>query len=331
MQSLLHRVFWGIVLVGAGVIFLLNQAGVISIDIGDVFKTFWPVILLLVGIQGMLLQRNGGQWWNAILILLALYFLARNLDWVEWEFHDLIRFVGPIALIVFGLYMIARGGRTKKKPSEEAEWNTINPPPMSPPPPPAPPSEPSIDRGPPPAPEPLDLGFDPSEPKFEEIPEQDPRPRDGSHMKHKYWKEHHQESRWDGGYWDHSPKRENHSRFIGDFDIGSDYFELRPMSISNFIGDTRLDLTRAQIPAGETKIYVSSFIGDVKVFIPNDFSVGVRVVSSSFIGDVAVLEQKRDGFFNQVNLQTPNFEDTAKRIVIIVSTFIGDVRIKKVG
>ncbi|RUS45536.1 cell wall-active antibiotics response protein LiaF [Cohnella sp. AR92] len=358
MQSLLHRVFWGIVLVGIGCVFLLNQAGVISIDIGELFSTYWPVILILVGFQGMLLQRKGGYCWNPLLILLALFFLARNLEWIDWELHDLLRFIGPVVLILVGLNLIARGARPKKKQEAEPQWNTVNPPP-------APPSEPPIDRGPPPAPEPPEwekafgqpekpkfeepeeLKFEESgeprfkEPrgskheqprgtKFEEVPFDAPGSRYDSNLKHRYWKEHHHGHHWHG-HWDGSNRRGSHSRFIGDFDIGSDYFELRPMSISHFIGDTKLDLTRAQIPVGETRIYVSSFIGDVKVFVPNDFSVGVRVVSSSLIGDVTVMEQKRGGFFNQINLQSPQFEDTAKRIVIIVSTFIGDVRIKKVG
>ena len=100
-------------------------------------------------------------------------------------------------------------------------------------------------------------------------------------------------------WWNHDPKAQNRSGFIGDIYIGHDYWELKPMNISHFIGDTVLDLTKAQIPAGETKINISSFIGDVKVFLPNDYEVGIHVVSSAFIGDVAVLDQKEGGIFQE--------------------------------
>ena len=63
------------------------------------------------------------------------------------------------------------------------------------------------------------------------------------------------------------------------------------MNISAFIGDTVIDLTKAQIPYGETKINISSFIGDVKVFVPEDMDLGVTVTTNSFIGDMSLLNQ----------------------------------------
>ncbi|WP_233567649.1 cell wall-active antibiotics response protein LiaF [Cohnella faecalis] len=85
------------------------------------------------------------------------------------------------------------------------------------------------------------------------------------------------------------------------------------MNISMFIGDTTIDLTKAQIPSGETKLYISSFIGDVKVFVPNDANIGVQVVSSCLIGDVSILDQKRGGLFNQTTVETLSYQDTEKK------------------
>ena len=87
----------------------------------------------------------------------------------------------------------------------------------------------------------------------------------------------------------------------------------------------------AQIPPGETKITISSFIGDVKVYVPNDFELGVKVVSSAFIGDVKVLGQKEGGLFTNVGSQSPRYSESDRRIKLIVSTFIGDTRVTKVG
>jgi lia operon protein LiaF len=69
----------------------------------------------------------------------------------------------------------------------------------------------------------------------------------------------------------------------------------------------------------------------VKVFLPNDSEVGVNVVSSAFIGDVAVLERKEGGIFKNMNVVTPYFHETDKKVKLVVSTFIGDVRVTKVG
>ncbi|MFC3798530.1 cell wall-active antibiotics response protein LiaF [Cohnella sp. GCM10012308] len=393
-QSVLHRIFWGFILIGGGLIFLLNQSGVIEVDIGYLFSNYWPVLMIFFGLQGMLLQRRNGFGWNSIVVLMGLFFLGRNLGWLHWELGDLIRFAIPAALIIAGLNMVFRGsgcGRKNKK-WEESGWNEVTPPPapnpfeapLPPPPPPQPYDSPNafaqepapVDRhteeardGEPGESRPRDRGWDPAdrigqrmERRQERLDNFNSRMQERVERIHAKQREHHdrrrakvQERHARHGHFDHegygsggesdrmwkeyhrppghSPRgsRIDHSRFIGDVHIGQEMWELQPMSISHFIGDTTIDLTRAHIPVGETRIYVSAFIGDVKAYVPGDHSVGIRVVSSCLIGDVKVLEQKRGGVFNQMSAETPGFQDTDKQVVLIVSCFIGDVRVTKVG
>ncbi|MNJ47701.1 hypothetical protein D3C77_428680 [compost metagenome] len=103
------------------------------------------------------------------------------------------------------------------------------------------------------------------------------------------------------------------------------------MNISHFVGDTIIDLTKAQIPYGETKINVSAFIGDVKVFIPEDMDIGITATSSALIGDLKVLSQKRGGFMSNVNAESPHYGEAGKRIKLVVSVFVGDVKVNMVG
>jgi len=138
---------------------------------------------------------------------------------------------------------------------------------------------------------------------------------------------HGHDHRWQGG----RGNRGTHARFIGDVYLGHDYYELTPMSISHFIGDTTIDLTKAQVPISDTRIEVSSFIGDVKVFVPNNMRLGIQVASSSLIGDVTVFDAKRGGMFNSVTVETPGYADAEQRVVLTVNSFIGDVRIMRVG
>jgi lia operon protein LiaF len=356
--SFLHRLFWGIVLVAMGAVFLLNQTGATSYNIGDLFANFWPVFIILFGLQGLLIQRAGGFLWNVLVILIGVVFLGRNLDWFAWNLGDMFKLIGPVILILFGINMIAKGGRPnqRRRSADYASnrWSPVTPPPV----PPQPPMTPS---GPPPAP-PLSedpnasfTGIDhfsaPSPPaedyrterlehreerrrhREERWQQRDERRRQRHEHHNQRHQNHHQQRNDHREWWSHGydPNRQEHHRFIGDVHIGQDYWELRPMSISHFIGDTTLDLTNAQIPLGETRIYVSCFIGDVKVFLPNDLGVGIQVVSSSLIGDVKVLDHKRGGFFNQMSVETPSYSDTDKRVVLVASSFIGDVRVTKVG
>lgn len=361
--SILHRLFWGLVLVAVGIVFLLNQTGAISIDIRYLFSNFWPVIIIFFGLQGLLLQRAGAFMWNSVVVLVGVILLGRNMGWFSWDLGDLFRLIGPVILILFGINMIFRGSRPRREPGTEDPrtygWNPVTPPPMPPMPPisPTPPASPFEHQGPPPAPplseepnasftgtdgadaKPSAGAVPPTRPPLDpwrqrhELREEMRRQRhefrdEMRRQRHERWnRKHGHHHTW----WTCDPNSQQHNRFIGDVHIGHDYWELRPMSISHFIGDTTLDLTKAQIPLGETKIYVSCFIGDVKVYVPNDLGIGVQVVSSSLIGDVKVLDRKQGGLFNQMSVETPGYADTDKRVILVVSSFIGDVRITKVG
>jgi lia operon protein LiaF len=106
---------------------------------------------------------------------------------------------------------------------------------------------------------------------------------------------------------------------------------ITPLNISLFIGDTVIDLTNASIPDGETSIQVSSFIGDLKIFIPNDMHLEVSVTASAFISDMKVLDRYESGLFKNLQAQSRDYADAEKKIRISVSTFIGDVIVKRVG
>jgi lia operon protein LiaF len=125
--------------------------------------------------------------------------------------------------------------------------------------------------------------------------------------------------------------KQNRSSFIGDIHLGKDYWNLVPMNISHFIGDTVIDLTKARIPSGETKLNVSAFIGDVKLFIPNDVEIEVSVSTSVFLGDMRILDRHESGMFKQMSAESPFYSEAEKKIRLNVSMFIGDVIVKRVG
>ncbi|WP_456288255.1 cell wall-active antibiotics response protein LiaF [Paenibacillus sp. AK002] len=359
----------GLLLIGIGVVFLLNQLDIIHVDLGYIFSTFWPVFIIWFGLQSLIYARGGALWGSIVPIVIGSYFLGRNLDMVHFSFGDLIKYAIPIILIGYGLQVIF-------KPKDHT-------PPPSPPspddfgshrrddydipePPEARPLESSLDEeferrfG---KPDKADKAYE--EPEFEsrdshdsskgyrwqgqqhERPRQERQDRskfrvhvdfddngksygDGSEYKDEHHHHQHQHQHQHHQSW-HSHDTVNKSSFIGDVHMGKDYFQLKPTNISQFIGDTVLDLTKAQIPYGETKINISAFIGDVKVFVPNDSDVGIHVTTNSFIGDMKVLEESRSGFMSNAGLESPHYREAGKKIRITVSVFIGDVKVNRVG
>jgi len=391
-----QRVVWGLVLIAAGVFFMLSQIGLVEIDLKYMATTYWPVILIFYGVVGFLWQlalRHGGAFWSLMLSGVGTIFLLHNLGVGDWSLGQMFQLLGPVALILFGLNVMFRprkraGNHSHGHSSEE--WRTrfddrkaakealrnarreareqyrdawkrqhqhqhqhqhhatrhgerpIVPPIVPPiaPESPAPEKRELTDeekavlkdihgeidlkkydepwdaglQSPPPPPPP------PSEPeRAERVRRPDER--------HFHQDRHYSDfvNSFDSGDTIH-----RHG-FIGDVHLGKEPWELKPLFISHFIGDSVVDLTRAIIPLGETRIHVTAFIGDVKILVPNGVDVQIRISASSFIGDMKVLERRESGFFRTVRTQTAAYDEADRKLIITTSMFIGDVTIKKIG
>ena len=364
-RRLTSQIFGGLVLIGIGAIFLLRQLGYTDFSIGYVFSNFWPVFLIVMGVQRLLATEDynskGSSFIGGIFFLaMGVFFLGRNLDWFDLSAGDFFKMFIPIMLIGGGLYVIF-------KPRHSG-------PPMPPlPPTPSyfPPGKEPLDVEPP---KPLESTLDEQfEQKFgkpagfaerngkDTISEKkrdwdsylskdqavdEPELHDTAESRWREKRERHERrhqermerhARRHHHHWDHDSNSHddkdttNRSAFIGDIHMGREHFQLKNTNLSQFIGDTVLDLTNAQIPYGETKINISAFIGDIKVYIPDDMDLGISVNSSSFIGDMEVLEQTRSGFMSSAQFRTPYYKEAGKKIRINVSAFIGDIKVKTVG
>lgn len=394
-QHFFNKTVWGLLLIGAGVLFLLNQTGVIAVDVVDLVVDYWPVLLIYFGLKGIFIHRKleygwGGSYiWNLFLALLGGYFLLRNLDIDILEGVDLWQFIVPVLLILFGLNMLTKGPGSKyeerkaamkeqyrqerdaykerrrqeklaykeqkyrvkmerKFPGNPAAYGTgeetVRPE-----------EEPVYDPGyTRKIEQDLDQAFqervmkklddDPfplvsktqagtgaaahtgagegisgssQDPRAGSAPPPPPPSPEGAG--------------WNHGWEPHKRRAVERSNFIGDIHLGHDYWELEPTNVSHFIGDTIIDLTKAHIPYGETKLTVSSFIGDVKVFVPNDVQVEVSVTASAFIGDMKVLDRHEGGLFRHMKYDTKHYSEAEKKISLTISMFIGDVFVKRVG
>lgn len=368
-RHFISKTFWGLLFIAAGVLFLLHQQDIIHIDIAEIAGTYWPVILILVGLQGM--AAASGGIWNIFIMLLGVYFLLRNLNVDFVAEMEIRQFAIPAVLIILGLSMLTRGSGRKREERKEmlrqarqdrqeerdrrrqerderrgrhhhhgsgaghsahgesAEEEV-------------PPFDPSfswkIEQD-------LDkvfhervvkkLGEDPFPLASEaEIGAKAAKPGQDSYkggFSEGNWEAPPKEE-WKDSWYDHGEKPPvERSNFIGDIYLGRDYWQLEPMNISHFIGDTRIDLTKASIPMGETKLNVSAFIGDVKVFVPNDIQVEISVDASAFIGDMHVLDRHEGGILRRMRYDTRNYAEADKKIHLTVSMFIGDITVKRVG
>ncbi|MFO7680031.1 MAG: cell wall-active antibiotics response protein LiaF [Chloroflexota bacterium] len=95
-----------------------------------------------------------------------------------------------------------------------------------------------------------------------------------------------------------------------------------------FVGDIELDMTKADIPDGVTKIRTIGFVGDIDIYVPAE--VGVAVSSTAFVSDVALPDRKEENFLTPVNLRTENYKLAEKKILLQATCFVGDIKVRQI-
>lgn len=100
----------GLVIVVAGVLFLLERIGV-GWELGIDFGTYWPVMFIIMGLGQIALvgRFRGGHFPGfmpmlpgGIFLTLGTYFLLRNLNVIHFSLADL----WPVAVIFVGIFII---------------------------------------------------------------------------------------------------------------------------------------------------------------------------------------------------------------------------------
>jgi len=94
------RLLVGFVLIGLGVVFLLDQNDVL--DSGDLIADWWPVVFIAAGLLFVSFSPRHIMV-PAVLIVLGLALLARSLDFVPDWFRSVF---WPVVLVAIGLWVI---------------------------------------------------------------------------------------------------------------------------------------------------------------------------------------------------------------------------------
>ncbi|MED4079396.1 cell wall-active antibiotics response protein LiaF [Halalkalibacterium halodurans] len=116
--------------------------------------------------------------------------------------------------------------------------------------------------------------------------------------------------------------------FIGDIHYVYDPFELDDFTIWNGIGEVKIDFSKAMIPEGETVIIIQQLIGEINLFVPEDLAVSVQ--GTSWIGDVSLFQRRQGGFFQTLSVATKDYKQSPRRIKLVLSTVIGEVKVRAV-
>ena len=108
-------------------------------------------------------------------------------------------------------------------------------------------------------------------------------------------------------------------RRLGDWQVTNEEFWI-------FIGNLHLDLSGAEIPEGETTYRIFSFIGDVRLYLPEE--IGASVSNMAFITDDRFLGEKRGGILTPVEWSSEGYEEAERKVRIERISFLGSVKVR---
>ena len=91
----------GLALIAFGTLALLDARHLFDLAL---LQTFWPLVLMLVGLDRLVWQRGSGWMPGAVLLVIGSTMLARNLGLTDIGLHQ----IWPLFVILGGLSMLSR-------------------------------------------------------------------------------------------------------------------------------------------------------------------------------------------------------------------------------
>lgn len=103
---------------------------------------------------------------------------------------------------------------------------------------------------------------------------------------------------------------------------------VEPMNRVVNIGSFFFDFSKANIPLGETPINLSGNVGDVKILV--DDHVAIFVTLKSNVLSASIFDKKENGVRIETDYKSPGYDDSDRRVRIIINYHVLDAKIKRV-
>jgi predicted membrane protein len=104
------RIFWGLILIVVGILFLLDQMG--QLDIGYIFSRYWPAIFILIGLSMIIANDFKATGAGVFFILFGAFFLLMDMRIFD---HRVWHYFWPLLIIGLGLWILIKPARAADK------------------------------------------------------------------------------------------------------------------------------------------------------------------------------------------------------------------------
>jgi len=102
-----HSIFWALILIVVGVLFLLNTMNILPGNFVELLLKLWPLLFIIGGLDNIIQGR--GWVWAVISLGLGTVFLLANFGFLPWSSWNLLLRMWPLILVAIGLDLIFEG------------------------------------------------------------------------------------------------------------------------------------------------------------------------------------------------------------------------------
>ena len=108
-----------LVLIALGVVFLMGNLDIIDVDIGDLISTWWPLVLITLGVTG-LFQARTAPIGSIFLIVIGVVFLLITLDVADYDI------LWPIVIIAAGVWVLFQNRMSRRSAAPDVGQDSVN-------------------------------------------------------------------------------------------------------------------------------------------------------------------------------------------------------------
>jgi lia operon protein LiaF len=88
-----------------------------------------------------------------------------------------------------------------------------------------------------------------------------------------------------------------------------------------------LDFTEALFPNGVAQVKMMGFVVEARITVPDD--VGIFIETASFVAEMKSSEGKEERIFNPIDYQSPNYEESEKKVHLQTVGFVTEIRVNQ--
>lgn len=116
------------------------------------------------------------------------------------------------------------------------------------------------------------------------------------------------------------------NQWLGDQTIGNQVYQWHDVNLKELAGDTIIDLGNTLLPVNrENVVILQKGFGNTRILVP--FGTGVYLEHATFMGDVKFSDQRHPLKNQTLQIKTPDYQKSERRIRIVTSILVGDLEV----